>query len=86
MNVKTTFQPRALQRSQRRQQVCRASMGIGFTEDTSGLAVPSKALVDVQPEYGLTVSQMRVLGLSNEAMTKLPTVEAVSLCISFWLV
>lgn len=77
--MKLAFQPRALQRVQRRQQVCRAAMGIGFTEDSSGLALPSKSLVDVQPEYGLTVSQMRVLGLSNEAMTKLPTVEASAL-------
>ena len=78
MSVKTASQPRAVQRVQRRQQVCRASMGIGFHEHSSGLAVPSKALLDAEAEYGLTVSQMRVLGLTNEAMTKLPSVEAVS--------
>lgn len=61
---------------------CQASMGIGFTSDeSSGLKVPSKNIVDVRPEYGLSVKQMQVLGLSPESMTKLPEVDAVSLSI-----
>lgn len=65
-------------RAVRRSQVCTASMGIGFTQESSGLALPSKRLLETSPEYGLTAKQMQVLGLSNEAMTKLPEVEAVS--------
>lgn len=69
-------------RVQRRQQVCRASMGIGFTEDSStGLVLPkdSNPMREYEPEYGLSVGQMKVLGLSsNDTMNKLPEVEAVS--------
>lgn len=52
-------------------------MGISFTEDfqqsetsSSGLLLPTS------PEFGLTMKQMDVLGLSNQAMTKLPEVKA----------
>ena len=73
---------KAPHRVQRRQQVCRASMGIGFTQDSNtGLVLPKKTnpMKEYEPEYGLTVGQMKVLGLSsNDTMNKLPEVEAVS--------
>ena len=70
----------ARRQTREQRQLCRAGMGIGFHPQDSGLVLPPsfKAELEVQPEFGLTVAQMRVLGLSNEAMAKLPTVEAVS--------
>lgn len=54
-------------------------MGIGFTHDLdSGLAVPSKTVLEAKPDFGLTAKQMQILGLSNDGMTKLPQVDAVS--------
>jgi hypothetical protein len=80
-SARTLLQSKALHRVQRRQQVCRASMGIGFTQDSStGLVLPKHAnpMKEYEPEYGLTVGQMKVLGLSsNDTMNKLPEVEAV---------
>ena len=73
-----TVRPAA--RAPRRGLVCTSGMGIGFTHsEISGLAVPSRARVEPNPEFGLTAKQMQVLGMGNEAMTKLPEVEAVSL-------
>jgi hypothetical protein len=81
-SIRTLLQSKASHRVQRRQQVCRASMGIGFTQDSStGLVLPKHAnpMKEYEPEYGLTVGQMKVLGLSsNDTMNKLPEVEAVS--------
>ena len=55
-----------------------ASMNIGFHPDTSQSNFsetqrPSDLIV--KPEFGLTMKQMEVLGLTKDAMTKLPTVE-----------
>eukprot|EP00887_Chlorella_sp_A99_P005091 scaffold25.g5091.t1 len=56
-----------------------ASMGIGFVEQ-GDLAVPSQRLEVPQHDYGLSVAQMRVLGLTNEAVAaRLPAVRAESL-------
>ena len=56
--------------------VPRASMGIGFThgDENSGLLLPKRPELDIQPEFGLSVAQMRILGLSNESMSSLPQV------------
>lgn len=60
---------------------CSASMGIGFKTGHEGLAVPSKELV--VPEYGLSLDQMRILGLTNDtSFMKLPEVKAVCLVLS----
>jgi hypothetical protein len=64
-----------------RGKVCRkgqaraGSMGIGFTAGDEDLLLENKNLVS--PEYGLTVQQMHVLGLTPEGLTKAPVVEAV---------
>ena len=88
-SVRTLLQSKALHRVQRRQQVCRASMGIGFTQDSnSGLVLPKHAnpMKEYEPEYGLTVGQMKVLGLSsNDTMNKLPSVEAVRRSADFYI-
>jgi hypothetical protein len=82
ISSRALLQSKAAYRVQRRQQVCTASMGIGFTKDIStGLVLPehSNPMKEYEPEYGLTVGQMKVLGLSsNDTMNKLPEVEAVS--------
>ena len=57
------------------------AMGIGFTSDDDVKPVLNESKV-VMPEYGLSVQQMHVLGLSSEAMTKLPEVEAVSALVA----
>lgn len=57
-----------------------AAMGIGFHGD-SGLAAPQQDLwLPEQPDYGLTVKQMQVLGLTNDGSwaAKMPEVKAVS--------
>ena len=63
----------------RRQQAALASMGIGFTSD---LATPpsGELLLPGGPDYGLSVKQMQVLGLTHDASfgAKLPEVRAVS--------
>lgn len=64
-----------------RGKVCRkgearaGSMGIGFTAGDEDLLLEDTNLVS--PEFGLTVQQMHVLGLTPEGMTKTPVVEAV---------
>lgn len=63
-------------RAQRRQQAAMASMGIGFHD----LHTPSQQLVLPDgPDYGLSVKQMQVLGLTsdNSFGAKLPEVRAV---------
>jgi hypothetical protein len=67
---------RRMERAQRRQQAAMASMGIGFHD----LHAPSKELVLPDgPDYGLSVKQMQVLGLTsdNSFSAKLPEVRAV---------
>ena len=63
-------------RGRAQHQPCTAGMGIGFTEEYPA-AGPASGLVVPSPEYGLTVKQMQVLGLTNDGMTKLPAVSAV---------
>ena len=50
---------------------CRAGMGIGFKapEQGSGLVLPTQAQKEelVQGEYGLSLKQMAMLGLTNQA-------------------
>jgi len=53
--------------------------GMGFTEMGSELVLPSQKLAQVSPEYGLSVGQMRVLGISNDSFSKMPEVEPVRL-------
>ena len=65
-----------------------ASMGLGFhhglgqqQQQDSGLLVPDSDLVLPGHDYGLSVKQMQVLGLTNDATSfgaKLPEVRAVS--------
>jgi hypothetical protein len=65
-------------RAERRQQTAVASMGIGFHDVHSP---PSgELLLPDSPDYGLTVKQMQVLGLTNadSFASKLPEVKAVS--------
>jgi hypothetical protein len=45
-------------------------------DSDSGLALPEKNVVSA--EYGLTVKQMQVLGLTNDDGARAPPVEAVS--------
>lgn len=52
------------------------SMGIGFTAEDDAAHLPSSKNM-VVPEYGLSVQQMHVLGLTGEKMTKVPEIEAV---------
>lgn len=54
-------------------------MGIGFTENGSEAVLPPQNVVQVSAEYGLSMGQMRVLGISNESFSKLPEVEPVGL-------
>jgi len=57
--------------------VC-ASIGFSFNkQEHKEMAVPEQQQSGVRPEYGLTVNQMRVLGIGNDGMTKLPSVEDV---------
>lgn len=59
-----------------RKGVARAgSMGVGFTAGDEDLLLENTNVVS--PEYGLTVQQMHVLGLTPEGLTKAPVVEAV---------
>lgn len=62
------------------QQVCSASMGIGFNVDDeyNTLATPSKNLVVPGHDYGLSAKQMQLLGLSNASRMQLPEIDAVS--------
>jgi hypothetical protein len=54
-------------------------MGIGFKTGREGLSPPSdNDLLVPGPDYGLSVKQMQVLGLTNDAMTKIPEIKAVS--------
>lgn len=54
-------------------------MGIGFKTGREGLSLPSdNDLLVPCPDYGLSVKQMQVLGLTNDAMTKIPEIKAVS--------
>ena len=54
-------------------------MGIGFKTGREGLSLPSdNDLLLPGPDYGLSVKQMQVLGLTNDAMTKIPEIKAVS--------
>lgn len=71
---------RRQQRQLRRQQAAMASMGISFTEDYDHLRVPSSPeLVLPGHDYGLSVKQMQVLGLTNDNSfaAQLPEVKAV---------
>lgn len=52
-----------------------ASIGFTFSENYADELVVPEAVSEVRPEYGLTVNQMRVLGIGNDGMTKLPDVE-----------
>jgi hypothetical protein len=55
--------------------VC-ASIGFSFSkQEHEEMVVPERQQSGVRPEYGLTVNQMRVLGIGNDGMTKLPSVE-----------
>jgi hypothetical protein len=76
---RTGFQNRRRQqRRMKEQRRCMAAMGIGFTVDSdSGLALPEKKNV-VSAEYGLTIKQMQVLGLTNDDGARPPPIEAVS--------
>ncbi|GAB4813262.1 hypothetical protein N2152v2_000308 [Parachlorella kessleri] len=68
------------QRLQQRQQQCHASMGISFTEDFQTAQTPasSKAelLLPSSPEFGLSVKQMGLLGLTNQGVAQVPEVKA----------
>jgi hypothetical protein len=70
------------QRAVRRQQAALAGMGISFTEDFDHLrAPPSPELVLPGHDYGLSVKQMQVLGLTSNDTSfaaRLPEVRAVS--------
>ena len=70
--------PRRSQRQGSRgvQRLVAAGMGIGFTQPD--FRVESELLVPESPDYGLSVKQMQVLGLTSEAWTKVPEVSAVS--------
>ena len=54
-----------------------SAMGLGFTSDQEPLLENSEHPTLVVPEYGLSIPQMRVLGLTADGMTKVPEVEAV---------
>lgn len=55
--------------------VC-ASIGFSFSkQEHEDMTVLEPQQCGVRPEYGLTVNQMRVLGIGNDGMTKLPSVE-----------
>lgn len=58
-----------------------ASMGIhsAFTASDDGMLLPNRELEVPENDYGLSPGQMRVLGLSPEAATKLPSVSPVRL-------
>lgn len=67
-------------RQQRSQAVVQSSLGIGFHQQSSGLVLPSQQL-ETGPDYGLSVKQMQVLGLTSDgsfATARLPEVKAVS--------
>ena len=70
------------QRATRRQQSALGGLGISFTEDYDHLrAPPSPELVLPGNDYGLSVKQMQVLGLTNNDNSfaaRLPEVRAVS--------
>ncbi len=76
---------RQLRRSRRGAQQVVASMGLGFhvgQPTPSGLVAPQEPqLLLPEHDYGLSVKQMQVLGLTNEATgfgARLPEVKAVS--------
>lgn len=54
-----------------------SAMSIGFTSDQEPPLQNSGHPTLIVPEYGLSVPQMRVLGLTADGMTKVPEVEAV---------
>ena len=54
-----------------------SAMSIGFTSDQELPLENSEHPTLIVPEYGLSVPQMRVLGLTADGMTKVPEVEAV---------
>ena len=68
------------QRVQKQQQ-CHASMGISFTEDFQTAQSPAgsrgELLLPSSPEFGLSVKQMGLLGLTNQGVAQLPEVKAV---------
>ena len=67
-------------RQERPQTAVQSAMGIGFHQQSSGLVLPSQQL-EAGPDYGLSVKQMQVLGLTNDgsfATARLPEVKAVS--------
>lgn len=66
----------------RKWSTCYAGLGMGFVSPSPGAS--SKIIDPREPEFGLTAKQMQVLGLTNDAMTKIPTVEnPVSQFLSF---
>ena len=80
----------ALQRGgarQQRREWRAAGMGIGFTPapsaEAEGTLLPGCSELVVPPpsvDYGLSVKQMKVMGLTNDAWASLPEVKAVSGC------
>lgn len=56
-----------------------SAMSIGFTSDQEPPLENSGHPTLIVPEYGLSVPQMRVLGLTADGMTKVPEVEASSI-------
>ena len=56
-----------------------ASMGIGFQpEHPPSVVVPRREMEVPGPDYGLTPTQMRTLGLTNDGMaSRMPEVKAV---------
>lgn len=68
-------------RQERPQTAVQSAMGIGFHQQSSGLVLPSQQL-EAGPDYGLSVKQMQVLGLTNDgsfATARLPEVKAEAL-------
>jgi len=69
------------QRLQQKQQQCHASMGISFTEDFQTAQSPAgsrgELLLPSSPEFGLSVKQMGLLGLTNQGVAQLPEAKAV---------
>lgn len=65
-------------RSARRQQAALASMGLGFHPEP--VQRSQELLLPDTPDYGLSVKQMQVLGLTNDGSfaTARPEVKAVS--------
>jgi len=60
-----------------------AALNLGFTSDQElPLENSEHSPALIVPEYGLSVPQMRVLGLTADGMTKVPEVEAVRFSLS----